>query len=358
MSTDRIAQYVRPEIQALKAYQVGNADNLIKLDNMENPYDWEEPVKNGWLERVQSASLNRYPDPEASELQKQLRQVMSVPDEVDLLLGNGSDELIQIICMALAKPGATLLSVTPAFVMYKMLAIFTGMKYVGVDLNDDFSLNLELMLSEIEETQPAIVFLAYPNNPTGNLFNEQDVCKIIEASPGLVVIDEAYYAFADASFAKYLSRYENMIVMRTVSKMGLAGLRLGYMMGNPCWINEFNKVRMPFNINCLTQASVEYALENVEMFNKQTQQLCRNRDELYDAMQKMPAIQCYPTKTNFILFRTEVGQAARIFDGIKKAGVLIKNLSVNGGALTDCLRVTIGKEDQNAAFLSALQESL
>ena len=358
MSTDRIAQYVRPEIQELHAYQVGKADKLIKLDNMENPYEWEEPVKNGWLARMQSVSLNRYPDPEASGLQHKLRQVMNIPGDQGLLLGNGSDELIQIICLALSRPDATLLSVTPAFVMYKMTAIFAGMKYSSVELNEDFSLNLEATLAKIKQTRPAVVFIAYPNNPTGNLFNEDDVCKIIEASPGLVVIDEAYYAFADASFDKYLSRYDNMIVMRTVSKMGLAGLRLGYMMGNPQWINELNKVRMPFNINCLTQASVEYALENVEMFNRQTQKLCENREWLFAEMQKITSIHCYPTKTNFILFKTEAGQATRIFDGIKKAGVLIKNLTANGGALTDCLRVTIGKEEQNAAFLNALQESL
>jgi len=358
MSTDRIAKYVRPEIQALHAYQVGKADNLIKLDNMENPYDWDESVKQGWLASMQAAPLNRYPDPEATGLQAKLREVMNIPADVGLLLGNGSDELIQLICMALSKPGATLLSVTPAFVMYKMTAIFTGMQYSGVDLKDDFSLNLDVILAEINNTQPAVIFVAYPNNPTGNLFDEEDVCKIIEASPGLVVIDEAYYAFADASFDKYLSRYDNMIVMRTVSKMGLAGLRLGYMMGNPDWINEFNKVRMPFNINCLTQLSVEFALENVEMFNRQTQQLCKNRELLFSEMKKIPRIKCYPTKTNFILFRTDPGQATRIFDGIKKSGVLIKNLTINGGALTDCLRVTIGKEDQNAAFLKALQESL
>jgi len=358
MSTDRIVEYVRPEIRELHAYHVGEANKLIKLDNMENPYEWEAPIKTGWLARIQTSSLNRYPDPEARGLQSKLRQVMNIPESAGLLLGNGSDELIQIICLALSKPGATLFSIAPAFVMYKMTAIFAGMQYRAVDLNDDFSLNLEATLVEIEATQPAVVFIAYPNNPTGNLFDEKDICQIIEVSPGLVVIDEAYYAFADASFDQFLSKYENMIVMRTVSKMGLAGLRLGYMMGNSRWINEFNKVRMPFNINCLTQASVEYALENVDMFNRQTQQLCENREALYTEMKKIPKIQCYPTKANFILFKTAAGQANQVFEKIKASGILIRNLTGSGGALTDCLRVTVGKKDQNAAFLKALQESL
>jgi len=358
MSTERIAQFVRPEIQALTAYKVGKADNLIKLDNMENPYSWDESVKQGWLHRMQEIDVNRYPSPDAQGLRSRLREVMNISDNVDLLLGNGSDELIQIICMALSKPGASLLSVSPAFVMYEMTAIFTGMKYHSVPLNDDFSLNKELVLSEIRKTKPSVVFIAYPNNPTGNLFDEAELCEIIETSPGLVVIDEAYYAFADASFDKYLDKYDNIVVLRTVSKMGLAGLRLGYMMASPAWINEFNKVRMPFNVNSLTQASVEYALENIDMFNAQTEQLCVSRESLFCSMSEINEIKCYPTKTNFILFRTAEGQATKIFEAIKSAGVLIKNLSLAGGALTDCLRVTIGTEEQNAFFLKALRESV
>ena len=356
--SDRISQFVRSEIRDLKAYHVGDANNLIKLDNMENPYSWDQSVMDAWVERIKNAPINRYPDAEAQSLQLALRRSMSIPDNAGLILGNGSDELLQMICMALAKPGATVLAPTPTFVMYKMLAIFTNMEYCGVELNEDFSLDLDAMLTAIEKTQAAVVFLSYPNNPTGNLFNEQEVCQIIEASPGLVVIDEAYFAFADDSFAKYLDRYDNMLIMRTVSKMGLAGLRLGYMMGNPHWIEEFNKVRLPFNINCLTQVSAEFALENRAMFDAQTEKICQDRELLFSEMQKIEAIRCYPSKANFILFKPKSGSGNDLFELIKQAGILIRNLSANGGLLENCLRVTVGTEQENAAFLKALQESV
>jgi len=356
--SDRISQFVRSEIRDLKAYHVGDANNLIKLDNMENPYTWDQPVMDAWVERIKNAPINRYPDAEAQSLQRALRQSMSIPDDAGLILGNGSDELLQIICMVLAKPGATVLAPTPTFVMYKMLAIFTNMEYCGVELEADFSLDIQAMLTAIEKTQAAVVFLSYPNNPTGNLFDEQEVCQIIEASPGLVVIDEAYFAFAGDSFAKYLDRYDNMMIMRTVSKMGLAGLRLGYMMGNPRWIEEFNKVRLPFNINCLTQVSAEFALENRAMFDGQTEQICQDREWLYAEMQKIEAIHCYPSKANFILFKPKSISGDKLFESIKQAGILIRNLGANGGLLKNCLRVTVGTKQENAAFLKALQESV
>ena len=357
--TNTIEQFVRSEIRDLKAYHVGDPKNLIKLDNMENPYSWDKSVMEEWSELLKDAPMNRYPDAEALNLQQVIRETMSIPDEAGLILGNGSDELIQMICMVLSQPGATILAPAPTFVMYKMLAIFTNMEFCSVDLNDDFSLNVDAMLQAIEKTQPAVVFLSYPNNPTGNLFDEQDVCQIIEASPGLVVIDEAYFAFAGDSFAKHLDRYENMIIMRTVSKMGLAGLRLGYMMGNPRWIDEFNKVRLPFNINCLTQLTVEFALKNRAMFDAQTERLCQDREKLFTEMKKIEGIVCYPSKANFILFKpTKAGSASDLFESIKQAGILIRNLSAQGGLLTDCLRVTVGTEFENAAFLKALQENI
>jgi len=359
--SDRISQFVRSEIRELKAYQVGDANNLIKMDNMENPYSWDQSVMAQWIECLKDTSVNRYPDAEARSLQHTLRKTMGIPDDAGLILGNGSDELIQMICMALAKPGATVLAPSPTFVMYKMLAICTNMQYCDVSLNADFSLNVTAMLEAIERTEAAVVFLSHPNNPTGNLFDEQAICQIIEASPGLVVIDEAYFAFAGDSFAKYLDRYDNMMIMRTVSKMGLAGLRLGYMMGNPRWIDEFNKVRLPFNINSLTQTTAKFALENRQMFDEQTNKICQQRDLLFTEVQKIESITCYPSRANFILFKpllskSKVSSGDELFAAIKDAGILIRNLGSNGGLLADCLRVTIGTEQENATFLKALGE--
>ena len=230
-SRKNVASLIRPEIRALKAYHVPDASGLVKLDAMENPYSWPEDVRREWMEVLQGVALNRYPDPDARRLRERLRSALDVPAGMELILGNGSDELIQTILMAVSNPNAVVLAPTPTFVMYEMIATFTGMKFVGVPLQPDFSLDRPAMLKAIETHKPAVIFLAYPNNPTGNLFSREDVARVIEASPGLVVLDEAYHAFAGHSFMDRLGKHDNLLVMRTLSKQGLAGLRLGILAG-------------------------------------------------------------------------------------------------------------------------------
>jgi len=355
---ERVARWVRPEIRALSAYHVPNASGLIKLDAMENPYGWQPEMVNQWLEILRQAELNRYPDPAAKGLKDRLRAAMAVPEGADILLGNGSDEIIQMVLLALAGPQHTVLSVEPGFVMYHMIATFAGMQYVGVPLQADYSLDQDAVLAGITAHQPAIVFLAYPNNPTGNLFDAEDVEAIIRATPGVVIVDEAYHAFADASFMPRVMEYDNLLVMRTVSKMGLAGLRLGLLAGPAAWLDEFEKVRLPYNINVLTQVSAAFALQHAEVLRAQTEQIKQDRAWLDQALRQIEGLTVYPSHANFILFRVPVGQAGQIFDGLKNAGVLVKNLDKAGGLLKDCLRVTVGTPTENQAFISALQQLL
>ncbi len=351
---DRIAQWIRPQIRELSAYHVPDASGLIKLDAMENPYHWPQDKIDQWLALLRTAELNRYPDPHAQKLKDRLREVMAVPTASSILLGNGSDEIIQMIIMAVGGEGRSVLSVDPGFVMYRMIADFCGMDYIGVPLREDFSLHVEVLLAAIERHQPAVVFLAYPNNPTGNLFDKTDIQRIIAAAPGVVVVDEAYHAFAEDSFMPLLDEYENLLLMRTVSKMGLAGLRLGMLAGAPQWLDEFDKVRLPYNINVLTQLSAEFALQHVAMLDAQTQQIKQDRAELYTQMQVLKGLTVFPSQANFILFRVPAGKAARVFEGLKAEGVLIKNMDKAGPLLRDCLRVTVGTAEENAAFLQAL----
>jgi len=353
-----ILQWIRPEIRALNAYHVPPASNCIKLDAMENPYQWPESMVDEWLGLVRDVELNRYPDPSASALKDSLRKSMSVPEGADILLGNGSDELIQMILMAIAGKEKTVLSVNPSFVMYDMVATYAGMKYASAPLNEDFSLNIEAFLNAIKQHNPAIIFIAYPNNPTGNLFDRQGLQQIIEAAPGLVVIDEAYHAFAEDSFMSEAGYIDNLLVMRTVSKMGLAGLRLGLLAGKSQWLAEFDKVRLPYNLNVLTQATAKFALAHQSVLDEQTTIIRNNRELLFAELSKLESLQVYPSQANFILFRTEENQASIIFEKLKDAGVLIKNLSPVGGALQDCLRVTVGMPNENAAFLKALKQAL
>jgi histidinol-phosphate aminotransferase len=355
---DIVGRLVRPEVRALKAYHVAAASGLIKLDAMENPYAWPEALKAEWLEVLRAVPINRYPDPSAGALRAALRPALALPDGMDLMLGNGSDELIQLILMAVARPGAVVLAPTPTFVMYEMIATFTGMRFAGVPLAADFALDLAAMRAAIRQHHPAVVFLAYPNNPTGNLFDEQAIETLLREAPGLVVVDEAYHAFAQHSFMDRLGRFDNLLVMRTLSKQGLAGLRLGVLAGDPAWLAEFDKLRLPYNINSLTQASAGFALRHMPVLDGQAARLRADREQLFGALASLPGIQAWPSRANFILFRTRTRPAAEVFAALTAQGVLIRNLSGAGGALADCLRVTVGAPDENAAFLAALRKAL
>ncbi|MCW8958949.1 MAG: histidinol-phosphate transaminase, partial [Gammaproteobacteria bacterium] len=351
---DRVSQWVRPEIQAINAYHVPNPGNLIKLDAMENPYHWPEAMVEQWLALLRQTHVNRYPDPAARELTEALRHSMAIPEGMSLMLGNGSDEIIQILAMALGGKGRTVLAPEPGFVMYRMIATFCGMEYVGVPLNDDFALDLPAMLAAIEQHDPAVIYLAYPNNPTGNLFDEDAMEQIIRVANGLVVVDEAYHAFAGKSFIPRLGEFDNLLVMRTVSKLGLAGLRLGMLAGPAEWLEQFDKVRLPYNINVLTQTSATFALQHIETFEQQTAVIRGERGRLFDALSRLGKLTVYPSDANFILFRVPAGEANRIFEAIKAEGVLIKNMKADNGPLADCLRVTVGTPEENDAFLAAL----
>ncbi len=355
MNADLVQRWIRPQLRELRAYHVPEASGLVKLDAMENPYPLPTELVDTWLETLRGAELNRYPDPQAAALKARLRESQGVPADSGLLLGNGSDELIQLLALALAGPGRGLLTVEPGFAMYRLIARFCGLDYHGVSLREDFSLDLPALLTAIERRQPALVFLAYPNNPTGNLFDRAAVEHIIQASPGLVVIDEAYHAFAEDSWLARVSEYPNLVVMRTLSKMGLAGLRLGFMVADPAWVAEFDKLRLPYNINVLTQLSAEFALRHAEVFQQQTALIRAQRDSLFAALQDIPGVQPHPSRANFILFRLSAGGADEVFEALREAGILIKNLHGAGGLLRDCLRVTVGTQEENAAFVRALK---
>lgn len=348
------AALLRQEILDLHAYHVPESSGYIKLDAMENPYLVPLELREEIARTVAAAAINRYPDPGAASLKEKIRGVTGLPQGMEVLLGNGSDELIQLLAMAVNKPGAAMLSMEPSFVMYKMIATFTGMRYVGVPLNADFSLDLPATLAAIKREQPALIFLAYPNNPSGNLFSAGAVAQIIQAAPGLVAVDEAYYAFASDSFIPCLESYPNLLVMRTFSKLGMAGLRLGFLAGSPAWIGQLEKLRLPYNVGVLPQLVAEKLLVHHDVLLQQAEQIKRDRTKLYRQLSEIAAVTVYPSETNFLLFR--VTEASRVFNGLKQRGVLIKNLNGGHPMLKDYLRVTIGTPDENAKFIAALRE--
>lgn len=349
-----VQRLIRPEIRALHAYHVPDSRGYIKLDAMENPYSLPPALRAEIAQLVASAPVNLYPDPSAAALKRKIAELLALPAGMEVLLGNGSDELIQLLAMALNRPGAALLAVEPSFVMYRMIAAFTGMRYVGVPLREDFSLDLPATLEAIRREQPALVFLAYPNNPTGNLFSAAEVREIIAASPGLVVVDEAYYAFASDSFVSELARHPNLLVMRTFSKLGMAGLRLGFLAGSSDLLQQLDKLRLPYNVGVLPQLVAGKLLEHHEVLLAQAAQIRLDRASLFERLTNIGGVQVYPSEANFLLFR--VANATAVFESLKQRGILIKNLNGGHPMLADCLRVTVGTPDENDQFIAALQE--
>jgi histidinol-phosphate aminotransferase len=349
-------ELVRPEILAIKAYHVAEAEGMVKLDAMENPYALPEAMRRELAQTLARVELNRYPEPTGRKVRELIARKLGVPAGMEVLLGNGSDDLIQIIAFALARPGAAMLFPEPTFVMYRMNATLSGMKPVGVPLCADFSLDREALLAQIREHRPALVFIAYPNNPTGVLYAEPDVEAVLRATDGLVVLDEAYHVFARKSFLPRLAEFPNLVVMRTVSKLGLAGIRLGYLAGRPEWIAQFNKVRQAYNVNVLTQATALFVLERLEVLEEQAARIRAERAQLGAALAALGGVTVYPSEANFFLVR--VPDAERCDEALRRQGVLVRSFHGAHPLLANCLRVTVGTPDENRILLTAFREAM
>ncbi|PWF41200.1 histidinol-phosphate transaminase [Massilia glaciei] len=355
-----ISNTIRPDVRAVGNYHIADASGFIKLDSMENPYPLPDHLRAELGARLADAVLNRYPVAAYGTLKQKICARLGVPDGYSVILGNGSDELISIIAMATARQDrrAVIMAPVPAFVMFARSAQFAGADFVGVPLRADFTLDLPAMLAAIAEHKPSVVFLAYPNNPTGNLYDAADMVAVIEAlgETGIAVVDEAYEPFARTSFMPRLPEFPNLVVMRTLSKLGLAGIRLGYMAAAPALLEQFDKVRPPYNVNVLTQVAAEFALDHVEVLNAQAALLNAARTALAARLAELPGVEVFPSAANFLLIRVPDSDyaCAKLF----AHKVLIKNMGKMHSLLADCIRVTVSTPEENSAFLDALEASL
>ncbi len=350
---------IRQDIQSMHAYAVQDSAGLVKLDAMENPHRLPAALQAHLGQRLGALALNRYPDGRVNDLRHALADYAQMPEGFDIMLGNGSDELISLLALACDVPGASVLSPLPGFVMYGMSAQLQGLKFIGVPLTADFELDEAAMLAAIAEHKPAITYLAYPNNPTANLWDDVAIENIINAAGmqgGLVVMDEAYQPFASKSYINRMARHSHVLLMRTLSKFGLAGVRLGYMMGPKALIAEIDKVRPPYNISVLNCECALFALENKEVFATQALELIAQRAMLLDALGKMFGVKYWNSDANMILVR--VADSTKTFEAMKAQGVLVKNVSKMHALLANCLRLTVGTADENLLMLAALKESL
>jgi len=355
----QIMRRIRQDVQSMHAYAIQDSVGMVKLDAMENPFRLPPALQTALGERLGALALNRYPDGRVNDLRSALAAHAGMPEGYDIMLGNGSDELISLLALACDVPGASVLAPVPGFVMYAMSAQLQGLDFHGVPLTVDFELDEAAMLDAIAAHKPSIVYLAYPNNPTGNLWNDESIEKIIiaqGAQGGLVVMDEAYQPFASQTYLDRMVKHAHVLLMRTLSKFGLAGVRLGYMMGPQALIAEIDKVRPPYNISVLNYECGLFALSHADVFADQAKALRSQRDALQRALADLPGAQPFPSEANMILVR--VADAAQTFDKLKAQGILVKNVSKLHPLLNNCLRLTVGTESENNQLLLALKDAL
>lgn len=351
----RPEDWLRPELHGLQAYHVAEADGLIKLDAMENPFGLPAELADRWSETLGGLPVNRYPDASAREVKQALRRAMGIPSSASLMLGNGSDEILQILMLAVASPGACLVTPVPGFAMFGLIARTAGLRCVPVPLADGFELDADAMVTAIEREQPALVIVAQPNNPTGNAFDAAALRRVVAAAPGAMVIDEAYFPFADSHCLGWLDDYPQLMIMRTVSKLGLAGLRLGLLAGAPAWIEALEPLRLPYNVNTLSQAAAALALAHYPAFQAQAEAIRSERPRLASALAGFPGVDVFPSQANFLLTRVPPGQAPAWHAALREQGVLVKNLHGSHPQVADCLRVTVGTPAENDALIRALE---
>jgi histidinol-phosphate aminotransferase len=356
--SQRIARTIRQDVTSSAGYAIQPSAGMVKLDAMENPFGLPPALKRALGERLAEVAINRYPV-NKGEVASALAQHFEVPSGCKLIVGNGSDELIDLLSVACDVPGATVLAPLPGFVMYEMSARLRGLQFVGVPLTANFELDEAAMLSAIEQAKPALTYIAYPNNPTGNLFDEAIVQKIVDAvgaQDGLVVFDEAYQPFSSRTWMPKLATHEHVLVLRTLSKFGLAGVRMGYLAGAASLIEQIDKVSPPYNISALNAAATLFALEHAEVFAEQADILRRERQRLMISLRGMPGVTVFPSEANMILVR--VPDSQRAFDGMKQRKVLIKHIAGLHPLLANCLRLTVGAPEENTMMIQALKESL
>ena len=356
---ERLQHVIRQDVQSMHGYAIQPSAGLVKLDAMENPFRLPTGLRRELGERLARVAINRYPSQCVTDVVMALSRHVQLPAGCKMILGNGSDELIDLLSVACDVPGAGILAPLPGFVMYEMSAKLRGLRFTGVPLTPDFELDREAMLAAIERERPSLTYIAYPNNPTANLWDDAVIDEIVAAvgeQNGLVVFDEAYQPFSSRSWLQRMPAQPHVLVLRTLSKFGLAGVRLGYLCGHAALIDEVDKVRPPYNVSVLNAEATLFALDHADEYAHQAAVLRGERERLQAALRTLPGVKTYPSEANMILVR--VPDAKRAFDGMKARGVLVKNVSGLHPLLANCLRLTVGAPEENTQMIDALKASL
>lgn len=350
-----IQSIIRKEVLSHKAYPIEQVEPRVRLDANENPLVLSDTLRAEFADRISAVSLNRYPEAGSPSLRRRFAERFGVTED-QVIVGNGSDELIQILCNAVARPGAEVMIPTPTFAMFSISTVNSGSRLVEVPLDGDFDLDVEAMAERIAAHPPALTFLAWPNNPTGNSFSRDRIEAIIEKSPGIVVVDEAYHNFFGQTFLPALAKHDHLVVMRTLSKVGFAAARVGILVGNAELVHELDKVRLPYNLNALSQAAAHFYLDHEDVFLKQAEEIRGWRQDLYSELRKIKRIHPYPSDANFVFFGCDFN-SDHIYSALLDGGVLVKNFNIPG-KIRNCIRVTAGTPEENRIFIKELENIL
>ena len=346
-----VGKWVRKEILRQQAYAADVIDCRIKLDANENPFPLPPSLQEAFPACMRDVRLNRYPDAGAPRIRKRFAERYGVGEDM-LMAGNGSDELIQILCAALARRGAGLLIPVPTFAMYRISGLNYGYRIAEVPLDADFDLDVKAMASAISEKMPALTFLSYPNNPTGNCFSAERIESILDRSEGIVVVDEAYFNFSGRTFLPLLERYDNLVILRTLSKVGFAAMRIGFLIGPPGLVRELDKVRLPYNLNALSQLAAGFFLDHEPAFLEQADGIIHERKHLLERLKNLAGVQPCRSDANFIFFSCTL-EANDVWEKILSQGILVKPFKCPRGGRS-YIRVTVGTREENEAFIEAL----
>ena len=336
--------------EEITPYEVPGYDCSIRLDGNESPFPIDPGLREKIFEALKTVEINRYPDPGANSLRESISKNTGAPPE-SILLGNGSDELIQILIQTFTGKSGKVLVPRPTFSMYRISSLVLNKKVIEVDLNESFDLDLDEILKKIDENDPDLLFFATPNNPTGNAFDPEKITEILKSTSAVVAVDEAYFDYHGYTFIHRLKEYNNLVVMRTLSKIGFASIRLGMLFASPTIVGELNKARLPYNINAITQSVAEVVMNSSELLKKNYSEIIKEREILTGELKKLPGIDVYPSDANFILIK--VPDADHYFERLVESDILVRNFT-NAPGLSGCLRVTVGTEAENASFLRAV----
>jgi len=351
---DGVLKLIKPEVLELEGYSVAAPAHTIKLNQNESPYELPAAIKEAFVDRLRSAAWSRYPSQVPGDLCERLRETLGLPTGIDVLVGNGSNELIQTLLMATIERGAGTIIPVPTFSLYALVARVLGAALIEVPLNEDLTFGTDRILDAATRSRAKLIILCRPNNPTGTVIPIDGVKRLAERTGALVVVDEAYHDFAADNVLPLLFDHENLVILRTFSKaMRAAGLRIGYLLGHAALVKQLTKAMLPFNVSLMAREAALAILRNKNLLQEGIEEIIEGREALFQELAAIKGITPFSSQANFICFRTQVSAKA-LYEALLERGILIRDVS-GYSMLADCLRVSVGTPEENRAFITALE---